>query len=486
MIRQRGEITMDAKKIIEDYIDENAEKFLAVSDAIWEYVEGGYHETRSAALLCKALEEEGFEVTTNLTGIATAFKGVWGSGGPVIGILGEFDSLPGLSQKAGCPVKEPLVEGGRGHGCGHNLLGTGALAGAFAIKDYLEKTGKSGTVIYFGTPAEEVGAGKTFMARDGAFDGVDYVYTWHPGPVNAVDSVHMVANYSRIYTFRGVTAHAGGAPHLGRSALDSVELMNVGVNYLREHVIQEARIHYAYLDAGGTAPNVVQDHAAIKYVIRAPYISQVDEITERIDNIARGAAMMCGTEVSFVTEAAYSEYIPNAVLATVMDEAFHEIGAPAWDDEDFELAAKFAASVSGPAKQAMKDSIVKLYGKNALAEKLEKPLDTRIDVFDEAKRELGTGSTDVGDVGCVAPTVMCTVATCALGTPGHSWQMTGQGCCSLGHKGLLIAGKVIALASIKMLEDPDKIKAAKAEFMEKNNGVYDCPMPAGVKPPAYI
>lgn len=477
---------MTARELVEKSAAEKAEKVIKVSDTIWEYAEGGYQEDKSAEVLCKALEEEGFTVTRNLTGIRTAFKGVWGNGKPVIGILGEFDALPGLSQKAACPVKDPLVEGERGHGCGHNLLGAGALMGAFAVKDYLEETGKEGTVVYFGTPAEEVGSGKTFMARDGAFDGVDFVYTWHPGVMNDVGSTHMVANYSKIYSFQGVTAHAGGAPHLGRSALDSVELMNVGVNYLREHVIQEARIHYAYLDAGGTAPNVVQDHAKIKYVIRAPYIRQVDEITQRIDDIARGAALMCGTAVSWEKEAGYSDYIPNTVLAEVMDEALHEIGAPKWDEEDFKLAKAFAETISDNGKNEAKLMIAKRYGKEAVEEVWAKPLDTVVGTFKESDRRIVTGSTDVGDVGYVAPTTMCSIATEALGTPGHSWQTTAQSNSSIGHKGMLTAGKVIALASIKMLEAPEKIEEAKAEFLLKNDGKYDCPMEAGVRPPEFI
>lgn len=477
---------MDRKTFVEQCIDERAQGLIHISELVWEYAEGGYQEHKSVELLCGALEKEGFTVTQNLTNIPTAFKGVWGAGKPVIGILGEYDALPGLSQQAGCTTKAPREEGARGHGCGHNMLGTGALAGAIAIKEYLKETGKPGTVIYFGTPAEENGAGKAFMARDGAFDGVDYVYTWHPGTTNGVNSCHMVGLYNRIYSFKGVTAHAGGAPHLGRSALDSVELMNVGVNYLREHVIQEARIHYAYLDAGGTAPNVVQDHASVRYVIRAPYMNQVKEITARIDDIARGAALMCGTQASWRIESAYSDYIPNAVLATVMTEAMKQIGAPQWTKEDYALAAKFDATVGENNKAEEKTMLQKRYGKDEAEEKLKQPLDTKIEAFDETKQIIITGSTDVGDVGYIAPTVMCTVATASFATPGHSWQMTAQGNSPIGHKGMLIAGKVIALASIMMLEDPEKVRQAKEEFMAKNGGVYDCALPKELKAPEAI
>lgn len=477
---------MDAKTFVEACIDEKRGALEALSDEIWGYAEGGYQEHRSAAALCRFLRDEGFDVTENLTGIETAFKGVWGTGKPVVGILGEYDALPGLSQEGGLAEKKPAVEGGRGHGCGHNLLGVGALAGAVAVKEYLRRTGESGTVVYFGTPAEENGAGKTFMARDGAFDGVDFVYTWHPGGLNGVHSCHMVGLFNRIYEFRGVTAHAGGAPHLGRSALDSVELMNVGVNYLREHVIQEARIHYAYLDAGGTAPNVVQDHAAVRYVIRAPHISQVREITGRVDDIARGAALMCGTQVSWRMESAYSEYIPNDVMAEVMTQAFDEIGVPAWDEEDFRLAKAYDDTVGENARLEETALITRRYGRDRLEEKLARPLDTIVAPYDKNARVILTGSTDVGDVGFIAPTVMGSVATASLGTPGHSWQTTGQGKSPVGRKGMLTAGKVIALASIRMLESPEKLAAAKAEFMTKNNGVYDCPLDKDLRPPKAI
>ncbi len=477
---------MDAKTFVEKSIGAKSKKFIEISDLIWGYAEGGYQEFKSQALLCKALEEEGFEVETNLVDIPTSFKGVWGSGYPVIGLLGEYDALPGLSQIGASPVKEELVEKGRGHGCGHNMLGTGCLAAAVAIKEYLEETKQSGTVIYFGTPAEESGAGKAFMARDGAFDGVDFFYTWHPSTTTDVMNAHFVGNFNKVYSFKGITAHAGGAPHLGRSALDSVELMNVGSNYLREHVIPEARIHYAYLDVGGEAPNIVQDRASIRYVCRAPYTSQIREISERIDNIAKGAALMSGTTVEWQLQSSYAEYIPNEVLALVASEAMEEIGAPEWDEADYELAKAFDETISPNSKDAEVKLISERYGKDQVESILEKPLDTKACAYNKNVRKIVTGSTDVGDVGYIAPTVMISVATESLGTPGHSWQMTGQGKSSIGHKGMLTAGKIMALASIKMLENPDKIKEAQAEFMEKNNGVYDCPLDKSIKAPEYI
>jgi len=470
---------MDPKQKIEQLVEQKKDKFIALSRTIWEFAELGYEEYKSSETLCKALEEEGFAVTKKLAGIPTAFKGVWGSGNPVIGILGEYDALPGLSQKAGCPVKTPLHENGAGHGCGHNLLGAGAMAGAVALKEYLESTKQAGTIIYFGTPAEENLSGKAFMARDGVFDGVDFFYTWHPSSFNRIGAVHMNANISRIYEFKGITAHAGGAPHLGRSALDSCELMGVGANYLREHIIMEARIHYAYLDVGGRAPNVVQDHAAVRYVIRAPYLRQVKDIIKRVDQIAEGAALMSGTTVTYHTESGYSEYIPNNVLAETADKALHEIGGPLWDEQDFALAKDFTEAFNDQSKEKERETIIQRYGRDKLAEKLQNPLDTQIEKYDKNHIIMEFGSTDAGDVGYIAPTVHLNIATEALETPGHSWLKAGQANSSIGLKGMVTAAKVIALSCVKMIEDPDKIKQAKAEFMQKNNGIYDCPV-AGV------
>lgn len=472
---------MDPQQIIEQAVDSRyKDELIGLSQKIWELAEVGYEEFKSAETLCQALEQHGFTVTRNLVNIPTAFKGVWGKGKPVVGILGEYDALPGLSQEAGCPVKKPEHEGCPGHGCGHNLLGTGALAGALALKEYLEATGKPGTVVYFGTPAEENLSGKTFMARDGAFDGVDFFLSWHPGPENRTATPHLNANVCRTYKFKGITSHAAAAPELGRSALDSCEIMGVGANYLREHVIMEARIQYAYLDVGGRAPNVVQDHAAVRYVVRAPYYSQVKEIVKRLDDVARGAALICGTKVSVERESGYSEYINNKVLAQAATEAFHAVGVPKWDAADFALAKKFTEAFSDSMKTKETQMLLKRYGKARLAEKLEQPLDTEIKDFDPDREELDFGSTDVGDVGFIALTYYFTAATEAFGTPGHSWYKTGQVNSPIGWKGMLTAGKVIALTAVKVMEDPALLEAAKQEFMEKNGGKYDCPV-AGVE-----
>ena len=278
-----------------DVIDREADVINGVSDYVWDNPETAFTEFKSAAKIMEALKQEDFAVESGLAGIETAFKGTFGHGKPVIGVLGEFDALSGLGQESGAltctPNGQPC-----GHGCGHNLLGAGALGAAIGIKSYLETTGHEGTVIYFGCPGEEGGSGKAFMAREHVFDGVDAALTWHPSDKTEVRYRMTLANCQVLYRFDGLAAHAGAKPHLGRSALDAVELMNVGANYLREHIIQEARLHYAITNAGGYSPNVVQAHAEVLYLIRAPRFDQAKEIYERVNDIAKGAALMTGTK----------------------------------------------------------------------------------------------------------------------------------------------------------------------------------------------
>ena len=269
-------------------------------------------------------------------GMPTAFKAVYGSGKPVIGFLAEYDALPELSQEGGCTMRKKAAgDNPDGHGCGHNLLGAGAMAAALAVKAYIEEHPEAGTVILFGCPSEEKGDGKAIMAREGVFDGVDAAFTWHPGDKNAIWSESTLANVSVFFNFKGVTSHAAAAPELGRSALDAAELMSVGVNYLREHIISDARVHYAYRDVGGIAPNVVQGHSRVHYFIRAPKSWQVKEIYKRVVDVAEGAAKMTGTEMTYELYAGLSDYIPNHVLSEVLHESMEEIGAPKYDEADF-------------------------------------------------------------------------------------------------------------------------------------------------------
>lgn len=476
---------MTQLEFIEQIIKEKEAVILDANDKIWSYAELPYEETRSSALLCSILESEGFTVETGVAEIPTAFvaRYVVGTGKPVMGILGEFDALATLSQKAGCTVKDPVQNGGSGHGCGHCCLGTGALAAALAVKEYLVQNQKDGTIIYYGCAAEEGAGAKQFMARAGLFDGVDFVYTWHPADRNEVQPTCSVAIMGANFEFFGRSAHAGACPHLGRSALDAAELMSVGVNYLREHMIDKARIHYAYVDAGGTSPNVVQDHSLVKYEVRAPKVSQMKELFERVVDVARGAALMTGTTMKYEITMAFSDYVPNDTLGKIAAECMMEVGAPKWETSDYELAKKFLNSYDPVTLETIKEDIVQTYGGDQLAKILERPLDDQVHQYVAGVHEYESGSTDVGDVGYAAPTLNLNVSTCCIGNVGHTWQMTAQAGSVLGHKGLLTAAKALALSTIRTMESPEVMEAAKAEFVAKTGGVYHCPLPDDVKPP---
>ena len=471
-------------EFLEHVIDQKSQMILDANDRIWEYAELAYHETRSADLLCQILKDEGFSVTTGDAGIPTCFTGTfsYGSGKPVMGILGEYDALSSLSQKAASPRKEPVEAGAPGHGCGHSALGTGSLAAVLAVKEYLVENKKDGTIIYFGCPAEEGAGSKQFMARAGMFDNVDFVYTWHPATINAVECNHSNAIMGANFEFKGVSSHAGGSPHLGRSALDAAELMNVGCNYLREHMIPEARIHYAYIDAGGTAPNVVQDHAVIRYEVRSPWVSQVKDLFERVKNVARGASIMTDTTVDCELAMAFTEYIPNKALAAVADECLAEVGAPRWDEEDYRLAREFLNSYDPETRDAIRAEIAATYGADRVEEILQRPLDSEVHPFDPNNIKLQAGSTDVGDASYVMPTAQLTTATATFGTAAHTWQMTAHGNTEIAHKAMLTAGKAMALAGIMLFEDPELVKRAREEWLGETGGVYECPIPDGVGP----
>ena len=322
-------------------IDEKKEFLDAVADEIWEHPELAFEEYHSAACLCDALRREGFAVETGLAGIETAFSATFGSGRPVIGILGEFDALSGLGQKAFETHSEPNGKAA-GHGCGHNLLGTGSLAAAIAVKRWLEERPGKGTVIYFGCPGEEGGSGKAFMARDGVFDGLDAAFYWHPDEETYVRTNKSLANIQVRFVFDGIASHAGAEPELGRSALDAVELMNVGVNYLREHMIDDARVHYAVTDTGGISPNVVQKHAEVLYLIRAPRNDQASSIYERVCKIAQGAALMTETKESHVFIKACSNTVINGPMTQMLQKIMEELDPPEPTEADIAFARKMS------------------------------------------------------------------------------------------------------------------------------------------------
>ena len=470
---------------VSSIIDEKRMCFEEVNDKIWEYAETRFKEYNSSDLLCSVLEKEGFKVEKDIGDMATAFIGSYGKGKPVIAILGEFDALAGLSQEGGVSKQQPVIEKGNGHGCGHNILGTASLAAVIGARKYMEENNISGTIRYYGCPGEEGGSGKTYMVRDGAFDDVDIALSWHPGTVNSIKSVSSLANYQVYFRFKGRSSHAAASPHLGRSALDAVELMNVGVNYLREHIIPEARVHYAVTNTGGISPNVVQASAEVLYLIRSPRASQVDSIYKRIINIAKGAALMTETEVEVIFDKACSNYIPNKVVEDVMFKYLKLLGGPKFKEEDFKFAKNIKRTLNNEDIEASLALIGKAVGnenKSLVKALRSEELCKNILPF---KHNVGVmpGSTDVGDVSWVVPTAELMVTCAAIGSPGHSWQIVSQGNTGIAHEGMLLASKVMALAALEIFKNPELIKKAKEELKEKLQGEeYKCPIPKGVKP----
>jgi len=457
-------------------VDARREAYEALSDRIWEMPELAYGEYRSAAEHRQMLEREGFRVEENLAGIPTAVMGEAGAGGPVIAILGEYDALPGLSQVAGIAEQRELEASGNGHGCGHNLLGSAALLAAAAVKDYLAAQGIKGRVRYYGCPAEEGGAAKTFMVRAGQFQDVDIAITWHPGAMNRVDDAVSLANTRIDFTFKGRASHAAAAPHLGRSALDAVELMNVGVNYMREHMPSDARIHYAVVDAGGIAPNVVQATATVRYAVRARDLPGMRALVERVTNVARGAALMTETQMSQRIVSAVSNLLGNTPLEEAMQRHLEHLGPPPFDGADRKYATEIQATLTA-------EDIASAYARAGVAPRAATPLCDFV-------VPLGTrgapmmASTDVGDVSWVVPTVQARVATCAIGTPGHSWQITAQGKSGQAKKGMVAAAKVMGSLAVEALEDAALIARAKADLEARTEALpYRCPLPADAQPP---
>ena len=458
-----------------DRVDGRKAEFIALADRVWEMPELNFAEVRSAEEHRAALEAQGFRVTTGLADIPTAVMGEAGEGGPVIAILGEYDALPGLSQEAGVAEHRPRPGEAAGHGCGHNLLGAGAMLAAAAVKDWLAEHGIQGRVRYYGCPAEEGGSAKAFLARSGAFADVDVAISWHPAHFAGVTRAKSLANSILDFTFNGRASHAAAAPHLGRSALDAVELMSVGVNYMREHMPSDARVHYAYLDAGGIAPNVVQARATVRYVVRAADIAALKDLVARVRKIADGAALMTETTVETAIVAGMSNLVGNAALEAVMDAQLRRLGPPDFDAADRELAARFQATMA-------EDDVRSAFQAHGLPVDLGKPLCDDILPLN-AEGVGGIGSTDVGDVSWVVPTVQAWGATCAIGTPFHSWQFTGQGKAAAAHKGMVHVAKVMAGTAVELLRDGDLVRRAKDEFADRLGGrSYECPIPAEVGP----
>ncbi len=457
-------------------VDAKKDDFEALSDRIWGMPELCYGEFRSCAEHTATLENHGFRVTRNVAGIPTAVMGEAGEGGPVIAILGEYDALPGLGQEAGVAEPRPLEGNGYGHGCGHNLLGSASMLAATAVKDYLEAHGIKGRVRYYGCPAEEGGAAKGFMARAGCFDDVDVAISWHPAALTGVLEAASLANTRIDFAFHGRASHAASAPHLGRSALDAVELMNVGVNYMREHMPSDARIHYALLDAGGIAPNVVQAHAKVRYLIRARELPELRRLIERVRKIADGAALMTETRAESQVVSAVSNLLANTPLEKAMHDNLRRLGPPQFDDADRAFATKIQATLT-------QEDIESTYRMVGLPVQHGVPLCNEIVPLDAASAPM-MGSTDVGDVSWVVPTVQAWGATHTIGTPFHSWQLTAQGKMPAAHKGLVHVAKAMAGTAVDVIQDTVLLAQAKADHQARvGRNPYVCPLPADMDPP---
>ena len=467
---------MDKQKLYE-IIEAKAPLLTGLSDQIWEYAELSMLEYKSTAAYVQILKEEGFEVTENLCNIPTAFSGSFGSGKPVIGILGEYDALSGLSQVAGATEKIPLEANGCGQGCGHNLLGAGSLGAAIAIKEAIKAGELTGTVIFYGCPGEEGCAGKTFMARDGIFAALDAAITWHPGDTNEIMYGINAACIQVEYTFTGIAAHAAGNPWSGRSALDAAELMNVGVQFLREHMSPKASVHYSISDAGGISPNVVQPIAKLIYMVREETVQKAKALLKRVDNIAKGAALMTDTQVTCRQIDGTASTLSNQVIENVLHANLCAAPLPQYTEDEIIYAKQLRGTYDTsllPGMRTYEDFKVKKF----VMEHTENgTLPINNFVFPHTPcNPFSPGSTDVGDVSWLTPTAQFTAVTWPSGSPGHSWQNVSCGKTSVSHKGMLYAAKALAGAAADLMTEPQLLKDAAEEFSVTAAEGYDCPI----------
>ena len=442
-----------------DGLDARATHYSAVAKEIWTLAEVGYMEEKSSALLQSELKGAGFTVKADVAGEPTAFVAEYGSGKPVIAILGEFDALPGLSQDA-VPERKPLRVGGPGHGCGHHLFGTASAAAAIALKQWMQANNVKGTLRMIGTPAEEGGAGKVYMVRDGVFADVDAVIAWHPGDENSVTGERTMANISGKFRFRGVSAHAAAAPERGRSALDAVEAMDFMTNALREHIPDGSRIHYVITD-GGRAPNVVPDVAEVYYVVRHVEMPIVKDIWSKVENAAKGAAIGTGTTYDLQLVGSVYSLLPNETLAKVQQRALEQVGGFTYTAEERVFAERLQKS----------DAFTAV------------PLETTAKVKPLKIGAAGAASTDVGDVSWVVPTVQLSAATWVPGTAAHSWQAVAAGGTTIGFKGMMVAAKTMALTGADLFTSPATIDAAKAELVAKRGPGFKYETALGTQAP---
>ena len=429
-------------------LDGRASHYASIAHQIWGFAELGYQEVKSSALLQEELSKAGFAVDKGVADIPTAFVATYGSGKPVIAILGEFDALPGLSQAAEAE-KRPLIEGGAGHACGHHLFGTASAATAIAVKEWMQSTGVKGTLRFYGTPAEEGGSGKVYMVRKGLFADVDAVVAWHPGDRNQADANSTLANISAKFRFRGVSSHAAASPERGRSALDGVEAMTHMVNLMREHVPQETRIHYV-ITSGGRAPNVIPDFAELFLYARHNDMRVLDGLWERILAASKGAAMGTGTTVEHETIGAVYNVLPNEYLARLQEKNLKRVGGVTYTAEEKAFAERIRRTMTGELL----------------------PLGSEATVLPLTPIGVDPASTDVGDVSWAVPTVQLSAATWVPGTTAHSWQAVAAGGTAIGAKGMMVAAKTMALTTMDLFSDPSHVARAKAEFTTRRGADF--------------
>ena len=464
------------KHVIWDFVSKNQKRFQELADKVWSTPETCYSEQNSMSAHVDELIYHGFSVTKGIANIPTAVVGEYGTDGPIIAFLGEYDALAGLSQKADVFHQDPVKKGENGHGCGHNLLGSASMQAAVALRDWLKDSNLPGVVRYYGCPAEEGGAAKTFMVRDKIFKDVDAAITWHPGCLPGIVKGSSLANCRVDFTFEGRASHAAVSPHLGRSALDAIELMNVGVNYMREHMPDKARIHYALIDGGGISPNVVQAKAKVRYVVRDETTPKMMELLERVKEIAKGAALMTQTKVKTKILAGVSNLVYNETLGNIMQGNLDQLGVPEFSKEDHLYAKKYQDTLTRKdIESAYSNAGIDLVEGQVLAETV---------VAGDVKPVDMGGSTDVADVSWVVPTVSLWGANYAIGTPFHSWQMTAQGKSSIAIKGMTHAAMVMAATGSDLISNKTILDDAWSEHnktIEKEG--YMLPISLSASPP---
>lgn len=435
------------KKAVIQSLEAKKQQYVDVATNIWNLAELGYKEGKSASLLQSMLKEEGFTIETGVAGIPTAFTATFGSGSPVIGVLGEYDALPGFSQDA-VPFKKELAGNTNGHACGHHLFGSASAAAAIAVKNWLKTTGRKGTIRFYGTPAEEGGAGKVYMVRAGLFQDVDAVIHWHPGDDNNANPISSLSNKSAKFRFRGIASHAAASPERGRSALDAVEALNYMVNMMREHIPEKSRVHYV-ITRGGEAPNVVPAFAEVYYYIRHPEMDVVKDLFNRVTKAAEGAALGTGTTMDYEVIHGVYNLLPNQILSTNLYENLKTVEGVTYDKTEEDFALKIFPSLNRKDVNISDAALVKPYA----------------DQSDEA-----FGSTDVGDISWLVPTAGISSATWVPGTAAHSWQAVAAGGMSIGHKGMMVAAKTMALTIMDCLVSPEMLKNAKLELLKRRGG----------------